>query len=159
VIKLLKMITFLPLDEIEQIAREKEPNYAQKRLASEVTRFVHGEEGLEAALKVTEGMGPGSNAVLSGQVLAELSKDMPNAELKKSEVIGQKFVDIAVRIGLLPSKGEAVRLIKNGGAYLNNERVEDPAVVLEAKNLVDGKFLILSAGKKKRILVQILFEK
>ncbi len=160
VIRLLKMLTFLPLEEIQAIERQMQDaayvaNRAQKRLAEEVTRFVHGEEGLQAALRVTEGMGPGAEAVLSGDVLAELIKDMPSAALDKSEVIGQKFVDVVVKMGLLPSKSEAVRLIKNGGAYLNNERVEDPTLLLVEKDAIDGKFLLFSAGKKKRMLLQI----
>jgi tyrosyl-tRNA synthetase len=155
VIRMLRMLTFLSLEEIREIEREMKtlPNFAQKRLAEEVTRFVHGEEGLEAALRVTEGMAPGAKAVLSGEVLSELSQDMPNATMDKVEIVGQKFVDVAVKIGLLPSKGEAVRLIKNGGAYLNNERIDDPAFLFSEQNLIDGKFLILSAGKKKRMLI------
>ncbi|MDE3045152.1 MAG: tyrosine--tRNA ligase [Verrucomicrobiota bacterium] len=160
VIGLLKRLTFLPLVEIEAIEREMKkpgyvPNTAQKKLAEEVTRFVHGEEGLQAALRVTEGMAPGSEATLSGETLAQLSGDMPNAKLSHGEVVGQKFVDVAVKVGLLPSKGEAVRLIKNGGAYLNNVRVDDPALVLQSKDLIDQKFLLFSVGKKKRMLIFI----
>ncbi len=161
VIRLLKMLTFLPIEQIEALGAQMQgsdyvPNSAQKLLACEVTRFVHGEQGLETALRVTEGMGPGAKATLNAEVLSELSKDMPNADLNKSEVVGQKYVDVAVKIGLLPSKGEASRLIKNGGAYLNNERVEDPSLVLSEEHLVDGMYLILSAGKKKRILLRII---
>ncbi len=161
VIRLLKMLTFLSIKEIDALEQRMKtpdyvPNSAQKLLASEVTRFVHGEEGLTAALRVTEGMAPGANATLNGTTLRELAKDMGCTELNKSEVINQKYVDVAVKIGLLPSKGEAMRLIKNGGAYLNNERVEDPAFILSKKNLVDGVYLIMSAGKKKRILVRVL---
>lgn len=159
VIRLLKMLTFLPLEEIAKIEKEMNeafyvPNSAQLKLASEVTRFVHGEEGLQAALKVTQGMGPGSDAVLNAEVLAELARDMPNAEMSKGEVIGQKYVDLMVKTGLLPSKGECIRLIKNGGAYLNNERISDPALILTETHLVEAKYLILSAGKKKRLLLK-----
>lgn len=156
VIKLLKMLTFLDLEEISEIeAGMSVPNSAQKRLAEEVTRFVHGEEGLQAALKVTEGMAPGSVAKLSGAVLQELASDMPNAELLLSEVVGQKYVDIAVKVGLVPSKSEGSKLIKNGGAYLNNERVADPALAIASSDLIDGSFLLFSAGKKKRMLIRI----
>jgi len=160
VIRLMKMLTFMPLDEIRAIEEGMsssgyEANSAQKRLAEEVTRFVHGEEGLQTALRVTEGVAPGSEAVLSGAVLEELSKDMPNATLSRSDVIGKKFSDVAVAIGLLPSKSEAARLIKNGGAYLNNERIEDPAFLLREENAIDNTFFLFSAGKKKRILLRI----
>lgn len=157
VIKLLKMLTFLDMEEIREIeANMHVPNSAQKRLAEEVTRFVHGSEGLEAAQKVTEGMGPGKEATLTGAVLRDLMADMPSAELSKSDVVGQKYVDIAVRVQLVPSKSEGSKLIKNGGAYLNNERVTDPAFTISSKDLIDHSYLLLSAGKKKRLLIKII---
>ncbi len=156
VIKLLKVLTFLEMDEIREIeAGMSVPNSAQKRLAEEVTRFVHGEEGLQAALKVTEGMAPGSDAKLSGSVLKELAGDMPTAELALNDVVGQKYVDIAVRVGLVTSKSEGSKLIKNGGAYLNNERVADLALTISLTDLIDHTYLLLSAGKKKRLLIKI----
>lgn len=156
VIKLLKMLTFLDLEEIREIeAGMSVPNSAQKRLAEEVTRFVHGEEGLQAALKVTEGMAPGSEACLSGAVLKELAADMPNADLSLDEVVGQKYVDIGVKVGLLASKSEGTKLIKNGGAYLNNERVADPALTISSTDLIDDAYLLMSIGKKKRLLIKI----
>lgn len=156
VIKLLKMLTFLEMDEIRKIEEGMHvPNSAQKRLAIEVTRFVHGEEGLATAQKVTAEMAPGSDAKLSSASLKEISDDMPSAELPLSEVIGQKFVDVAAKVGLVSSKSEGVKLIKNGGAYLNNERVMDPALSLSAKDVIDHSFLLLSAGKKKRLLIKI----
>jgi tyrosyl-tRNA synthetase len=130
VIRLMKMLTFIPLDEIQGIEHSMTQdgyvaNSAQKRLASEVTRFVHGDDGLASALHATDGMAPGSNTKLDLQVLESL----PNIPLGKSEVVGQKFVDVAVKIGLFSSKSEAVKLVKNGGAYLNNERISDPSLI------------------------------
>ena len=84
------------------------PNTAQKRLAEEVTRFVHGAEGLEAAQKVTGAMAPGADATLKGSQLLELAKDMPSFSLPRDEVIGQKFSDVAAKIQFLASKSEAV---------------------------------------------------
>jgi tyrosyl-tRNA synthetase len=156
VIPLLKRLTFLDLDEIKRIEQGMHvPNSAQKRLAEEVTRFVHGEEGLQTALKVTEGIAPGSEAKLSGEVLSRLAGDMPSAEMGVADVVGQKYVDIAVKVGLIPSKSEGVRLIKNGGAYLNNEKVLDPSHAITQGDLIDGSYLLFSAGKKKRLLIQI----
>jgi tyrosyl-tRNA synthetase len=157
VIKLLKMLTFLPLEEIAQIeAGMHVPNSAQKRLAEEVTRFIHGEAGLAIALKVTEAIAPGSDATLDGDTLRELEKDMPTSELTSNEVVGQKYVDIGVKIGLFPSKTEGGKLIKNGGAYLNNGRIEDPSLVISPEDLIDQTYLLFSAGKKKRTLVKII---
>jgi len=156
VIRLLKMLTFLELEEIQEIERSMHiPNQAQRRLAEEVTLFVHGKEGLEAALRVTEGIAPGTEAKLSAAVLKELAHDMPHARLNRVEVIGQKFVDVALKVGLVPSKAEAVRLIKNGGAYFNNEKIVDPSFSFESFHLIEDSYLLLSSGKKKRILVEI----
>lgn len=162
VIHLLKVLTFLPLSEIKKIEQEMEernyvPNTAQKKLAEEVTRFIHGEEGLNAALKVTKEMTPGeiSANALSANVLKELAKDMPHVCLQRNEVIGVKFIELASKIGLVTSKAEATRLIKNGGAYLNHDRIADPAFFIGEMHLIDGIYLLLSSGKKKRILVEI----
>jgi len=160
VIKLLRMLTFLEMEEIRSIEQEMKsrdyiPNSAQKRLAEEVTRFVHGEDGLAKALKVTEGMAPGSEAELSAQSFKELMRDMPHAEMKKSDVVDAKLTDLFVAVNLASSKSEAVRLIKNGGAYLNNVRIDDPAFVLSIRDLIDGAYVLLSAGKKKKFLVHV----
>lgn len=160
VVRMLKMLTFLPMAEIREIEQEMRsshyvPNTAQKRLAEEVTRFVHGEEGVAAALKVTEGIAPGSEARLSGALLQEIAADMPNATLSYGDAVGQKYIDVAVKIGLVPSKSEGNRLVKNGGAYLNNERIVDPAFAISPSDLIDGCYLLFSAGKKKRLLVSV----
>lgn len=160
VIKLLKMLTFLDMNEIRAIERKMQeadyvPNSAQKRLAEEVTRFVHGEEGLNKALKVTVGMGPGSEAVLNAESLKQLMKDMPHAEMKREEIINVKIVDLFVQLKLGSSKSEVIRLIKNGGVYLNNVRIDDVSFSISEKDFIDSTYLLLSAGKKKRFLVQI----
>lgn len=157
VIRLLKMLTFLDLSEITEIEKQMNvPNFAQKRLAEEVVRFVHGEEGVASAQRATTGMNPGTSANLSGDVLKELALDMPNTTLARNEVVGQKFSEIITRLGMTPSKSEASRLIKNGGAYLNNERVNDVAFVIEEKHLIDDTYLLFSTGKKNKMLVKIV---
>lgn len=160
VIKMLRMLTFVEMEEIGALERQMGgagyiPNTAQRRLAEEVTKIVHGEEGLQTALKVTEGAAPGTSARLDVDVFREIAKDMPHVVLSVDEVVGQKYVDILVKIGLLPSKAEATRLIQNGGAYLNNERVEDPRLQLTQAALIGGEFLLFGAGRKKKMIVSI----
>lgn len=160
VIKLLRMFTFLDMAEIFRIEKQMNepgyvPNSAQKHLAEEVTRFVHGEKGLHSALHVTEGMKPGTEANISAANFKALMREMPHGEMKKSDVLGCKAADLFVKCQLSPSKSEAVRLIKNGGAYVNNVRIDDPVYAICAKDLVEGAYLLLSAGKKNRFLVHI----
>ncbi len=160
VIKLLKMLTLLPIEEIQEIEKQMlkpnyEPNSAQKILAQEVTKFIHKEEGLKIALKVTQGVSPGAETVLDFETLKEISKDMPNVNLKLTQILGKKYIDIAFEIGLTSSKSESVRLIKNNGAYLNNEKISDPSILISEKDLINNTYLLFSAGKKKKILVTI----
>lgn len=160
VIKLMRMITFMDMEEIRTIEASMQkpsyvPNSAQQRLAEEVTRMVHGEEGLQTALKVTQAAAPGAESTLDLETLMNVAHDMPHVELKKSEVEGQKFVDIALLSQLVSSKGEATRLIQNGGAYLNNQKVDDPQLKITSNDIIGGQFLLVAAGKKKKILIKI----
>lgn len=160
VIKLMRLLTYMDLEEIETYEKKMQepgylPNTAQRKLAEELTRLVHGEEGLQAALKVTEGAKPGTEAKLDPEVLKEIARDMPHASLKTQEVVGAKFVDLVVKIGFLSSKGEAVRLIDNGGAYLNNEKIQDPHFKFTEDHLIGGRYLLLAAGKKKKLLLSV----
>ncbi|MFA6118819.1 MAG: tyrosine--tRNA ligase [Parachlamydiales bacterium] len=160
VIRLIKMLTFIDLKDIEDLEKQMStsgyiPNTAQKILAEEVTKFIHGQKGLEIALKVTQGASPGCDAALDFETLKEISRDMPNIILPLSDVADKKYVDIALLIGLVTSKSEAVRLIKNNGAYLNNEKIVDASFTVSQKNLINNTFLLFSSGKKKKILVTI----
>lgn len=159
--RMLRMLTFVELKEIEELEQaieegKAEPNHAQRRLAEEVTRFVHGDAGLATALKVTEAAKPGSQAVLDIEVLREIAADMPSAEVERDAVIGKSFVEVAVSAGLLNSKGEGNRLVLNGGGYLNNQKVSDPSRLVEKDDLVGDEFLLFGSGKKKKLLVKVL---
>lgn len=152
VIKLLKMLTFLDLAEIGEIENKMQiPNFAQRRLAEEVVRFVHGEEGVQSAIRETAVIAPGSETELNAEVL----KNLPHTLLQRGDVVGQRFSDVVTKLGMTPSKSEAVRLIKNGGAYLNNERVNDVAFVIGHNHLIDDTYLLLSTGKKNKLLVKV----
>ena len=157
VINLLKMLTFLPLEEIAELekAMGSQPNVAQKRLAQEVTRFVHGQEGVDTAERVTEGAKPGQSAELSAETLQAIAADMPNVTLEREQVVGHSYAALAAVTGLLSSKGEGVRMIKNGGAYLNNEKVTDATACVGPDQLIDNRYLLLGAGKKKKLLIQL----
>lgn len=151
VIRLLKMLTFLDLSEIAEIEKQMHtPNFAQRRLAEEVVRFVHGEVGVESARQETSRFAPGSETDLTAL------KSLPHTAIHRGDVVGQKFSDLVTRLGMTPSKSEATRLIKNGGAYLNNERVNDVAFVIGEKDLIEDTYLLLSTGKKNKTLVKVL---
>jgi tyrosyl-tRNA synthetase len=160
VIKLMKMLTFMDLTEIKEFETKMSspdyvPNTAQKRLAEEVTRIVHGEEALNKALKATEAAAPGSKAALDAEMLEQISGDIPSKSLKASEVVNQKLVDFVVQTGLQESKGDARRLIRNGGVYLNNVKVTDENASIEEKDLIEGRLLLLALGKKNKVLIRV----
>jgi len=160
VINLLKKLTFIPIEEIEELELDLQnnrlpPHTAQKRLAAEVTKLVHGEEGLEKAFKVTAAALPGSEALLDVAVLEEIKSDLPFIKLQEDQILGKKLAEVFVVSGMLPSKSEAIRLIKNGGAYFNNKKVETPDQMVEKAEVIEGRFLLLSVGKKSRLLIEL----
>lgn len=160
--RMMALLTFMEMGEIQEMQHQMSlpgyvPNRAQKKLAEEVTRFIHGEEGLKIAQKVTETAAPGSSGSLDAQSLEMIAQDMPHVSIPANEILGQRFVDVAARHQWAGSKSEAVRLIKNGGAYLNNIRIDDPFFQFDSSQLIDKTFFVVSIGKKKKILVRLLF--
>jgi tyrosyl-tRNA synthetase len=160
VIKLMCMLTFMDMEEIRQYEKQMQqadyvPRTAQKRLAEEVTRLVHGKEGLQTAIRVTEGIAPGAQANLNAATLESLASDMPSRQLSLEQVMHAKLIDFLVEIGLQTSKGEARRLIRNGGVYINNEKIVDENCIIDDRMMIDRRLMLLSAGKKNKILVRI----
>lgn len=160
VLMLMRMLTFMDMEEIRRIEQKMKKedyvaNTAQKRLAEEVTRLVHGEDKLKIALKVTAGAAPGSDTRLDAQVLEAIANDMPSYTFYRDDVLSSKLIDLMVKVGLQPSKSEAKRLIRNGGFYLNNEKILDENASITEENLIDGRLLLLAAGKKSKVIIRL----
>lgn len=160
VIKLMRLLTFMEMDEIRRYEKQMReegyvPRTAQKRLADEITRLVHGEEGLQTAIRVTEGIAPGSQTKLDAALLESLAADMPSCQLEMDQVKHAKLIDLLVQIGLQTSKGDARRLIRNGGVYVNNEKIDDENCMIEDHLLIENRLILLAAGKKNKMLVRI----
>ncbi|WRX28114.1 Aminoacyl-tRNA synthetase [Theobroma cacao] len=155
VVRFLKILTFLSMEEINELESGMTrpgyvPNTAQQRLAEEITRFVHGEDGLNEALKATEALRPGSETKLDWKTIEGIAEDVPSCTLPYNQVVNLSIVDLSVCSGLFESKSAARRLLKQGGLYLNNNRVDNEIKRIEAEDIVDGKVLLLSAGKKNK---------
>ncbi|MFZ5846062.1 MAG: tyrosine--tRNA ligase [Actinomycetota bacterium] len=159
VIDLLKYYTFRSREEIEELAaqtREKPfLRAAQRALADDVTTLVHGAEE-------TERIRAASAALFGGGDLGELGVDTLGAALREAGVVQVKRVDgiptitdLLVESGLAASKGAARRTIGEGGAYLNNRRVEDPELVPGDDDLIGGTWLVLRRGKKHLAGVEV----
>ena len=160
VVRFMKILTFVSLDEIQELEESMKkpgyvPNTVQRRLAEEVTRFVHGEEGLGEALKATEALRPGAQTELDSQTIEGIADDVPSCSLPYDQVLKCPLVDLAASTGLLASKSVVRRLIKQGGLYLNNMKIGSEDKLIEERDIVDGKVLLLSAGKKNKMVVRI----
>lgn len=160
VITMLKRLTFMPLEEVAEIeASMKQSNYvpntAQKILASEVTKFVHGNEGLKVALEVTQAAKIGDKGQLDINQIKAIKQDFPSTLLQKNEIIGKPFAQLFLISGLTNSKSDAIRLIKNNGAYVNNQKLSDAKKNVSEDDLIENTYIVLGAGKKKKLLVEL----
>ena len=149
--ELLRIFTFLPREEIEdleaQTAEKPFLRAGQKRLADEVTALVHGEEEVEQAAAAAAALfGGGDLASVKPDTLSSALREAGGTTLPVGELPG--ILDLLVASGLSKSKGEARRTVGEGGAYLNNVRVEDPDLQPTEGDLVAGSWLVLRRGKK-----------
>jgi tyrosyl-tRNA synthetase len=163
VIKLLRLLTFLDMAEIRHYEKmmssdEYEPNSAQRRLAAEVTEWIHGKEGLELALRTTQNLAPGKEGELTAETLAEIAKDIPICELPYEQGTAATVAELFVLAKLCSSNSEARRLIKQGGAYINNSKQEKEQAnsLVGQDSLIDKRYLLLSAGKKNKVVVSLM---
>jgi tyrosyl-tRNA synthetase len=159
VIGFLKRLTFLPLEQIAEVAEAmQQPGYvpftAQKLLAAEVTRFVHGQAGLDEALRITQEAAPGGETVLSEQTMRALAQSLGSTGVDGSVLMGARVVDLLVECQMSPSKGEARRLIANGGVSLNNVRIDQVDRAIVEGDLIADRFLLLTVGKRKKAIVE-----
>ena len=131
----LSLLTYLPMEEVHRLAAAEgqEINRSKEILAYEATKIVHGEEEARKAQETAK-------ALFGGGMSAEI----PQIRVE----IGEKFVDALTRGGVFPSKGEARRLIQQGGLTLNDVRVVDEHYVLQETDFPDGSALV-KKGKKK----------
>jgi tyrosyl-tRNA synthetase len=150
VVDMLKVFTFLTRDEIEELGRQTEEKpflrAGQRALAEHVTTLVHGaEEAGHVQAAAAALFGGGDLHALSTATLGAALREAGSAT-----VAGDipSYVDLMVETGLAKGRGEARRTIAEGGAYLNNQRVEDPELVPSPEDLVGGSWLVLRRGKK-----------
>lgn len=156
VIKYLKYFTFLSHEEIEELEEKvkTEPwkREAQRRLAEEVTKFVHGEEGLDEAQTVTKALFSGDVRNLTTKQVETALAKAPSAESGKEK---KNLVEFLVDTGIEKSKRQAREDIQNGAIYVNGDRIKDLDFEVDPSAAFDGKFVIIRKGKKKYTLVHV----
>ena len=145
--KCLRMLTFLPMDEVNRLSALEgaEINKAKEVLAFEITKFVHGEEKAQQALDA-------SKAVFAG---GGVSESMPTTKMDASRFAGEGvgLAALMKEVGLEPSTSEAIRTIKGGGARVNGEQITDNRYAVSEKDIKDG-VIILQKGKKKYMKIE-----
>ncbi|MCT3832478.1 tyrosine--tRNA ligase [Elizabethkingia anophelis] len=160
--RFIKFYTFLEKEEIDKLIEEHRTapheRKLQKKLAEEVTVWVHGRAEYERALKASEilfGRSTAEDLVsLDEELFLQIFDGVPQKEVAKSEVIGSNIVDlISDKSGFLKSKGEAKRELSGNAISVNKEKVNDTFEASE-KDLIDGKFLLLQKGKKSYFIVK-----
>ena len=146
----LRFFTFLSVDEIAAI--EESDKSVQGRpagqgiLAKEVTRLVHGEEGLASSERITEALFSGDLASLTETDLAQLAQDgLPTTELDTSE---QTIVEVLTQSELAKSNKMAREFIGNGAVSVNGEKIADAEVILKKEDALFGKYSVIKRGKK-----------
>ncbi|MGC7873819.1 tyrosine--tRNA ligase [Desulfosporosinus sp. SYSU MS00001] len=155
VVKFLKYFTFLTIDEINALAqdleREPEKRKAQRTLANEVTRLVHGQVALDRAEKITKALFGGGLKGLSASEVEEGFSDVPSAAIDNADI---SFVDLLVQAGVVSSKRQARESIENGAIYVNDLRCNDLETSVSQLERLDGKYLIVRRGKKNYYLIK-----
>ncbi|MBU6159262.1 MAG: tyrosine--tRNA ligase [Bacteroidetes bacterium] len=160
--KWIKIFTLLPPDIIDPLTEKHQQQSSerllQKKLAEEVTRFIHGEAGLEQALQTTE--------KLFSRVEKPIT-DFSKEDLEQLEGVtklsfdhsalaqGIPVIQLLTDAGIFPSKGEARKMIQNGGVSLNKEKIKDQNELISDQHLLHSQYLLVQKGKKHYFLIEV----
>jgi tyrosyl-tRNA synthetase len=162
----IKIFTFLSLEEVEAVIAEHTGNEnqrkLQKKLAAEITAFVHGKDALEKAMQATELLF--SKDTL--QIITSLSKEQLDQTLQgvpAVEINGQELnsanpdlITFLADAGIFPSKGEARKMVQGGGVSLNKQKVTDTSATITLASFINDKYLFIQKGKTNYYLVKAL---
>ncbi|SFM44929.1 tyrosine--tRNA ligase [Salibacterium qingdaonense] len=157
VIKFLHYFTFLSEQEIthyeQELENRPEERAAQRRLAEEVTTFVHGEEALKQAQNISAALfgKDGDIKSLSAEEIQQGFKDVPGHTIEEKEA---GLIELLIEAGIASSKRQAREDISNGAVYINGDRCQDLDKVVGDEDKIDGSFTVIRRGKKKYFLIQ-----
>ncbi|SMF90866.1 tyrosyl-tRNA synthetase [Paenibacillus uliginis N3/975] len=156
VIRYLKFFTFLTKEQIDElevkVQTEPHKREAQLKLAEEMTRFVHSEEALIQAQKITEALFSGEIKSLTADEIEQGFKEMPTFHASKES---KNIIDWLVDLGIEPSKRQAREDVTRGAISMNGEKVTDMDMEVSVDNSFDGRFIIIRKGKKNYSLVKL----
>ncbi|MGB1249398.1 MAG: tyrosine--tRNA ligase [Candidatus Promineifilaceae bacterium] len=161
VLELMRFYTFLSQDQMAEyeVAVVEQPHRrgAQKRLAQEVTRMVHGDTALSKAEQATAVLFGGSLDGLDSADIADIFAEVPSSNIAKSALEGDgvAVADLLANTTLASSKGDARRSLKGGSMNLNNVRITNGNQRISLNDAIEGQFIVLRKGKKKYHLVKV----
>lgn len=154
--KVARTLTLLSNEEIFALDKQLlvDPLSTKKFVAEVIVASIHGEEGLKSAQVITQSMHPRKEASISQSDFQNLIALGQGVSLKKSQLLGRRWIDICVEIGFCSSKGEARRLIAQKGLYINNIPMSEHDVC-EATQVCYDHYVLLAQGKKKKLVVYL----
>lgn len=161
VVTYLKYFTFRTREEIAELeqALKKNPERrdAQRQLARDVTGWIHGPDQVTRAERAAAVLFGGSLADASADDILMVFDDVPSVSVPAAALLsGVPVTELAVSSGLAASKGEAARLIKQGGLYINDRRVSDERALIGAPDAIGGVVIVLRKGQRERRLARIV---
>ncbi len=120
--------------------------------------MVHGETALARAEQASQALFGGEISGLTGDEIADIFAEVPSSETPRQPIAegSVAVLDLLVSSGIAKSKGEARRSVAEGGIYLNNRRISDPAQAVAPGDVLDGRFLVLRKGKKTYHLIKVM---
>lgn len=162
--RFLKIFTFLDKSEIDSLTARHKGNeherLLQKRLAEEVTRFVHSEEELQFAIRASQILFSNDTAEvlrkLNEKQLLEMLDGVPAVQVSLSNFEGKDVISILSESSIFPSKGEAKKMVANGGVFLNKEKLLQADLVMSKEILLLDKYLLVQKGKKNYYLLNVV---
>lgn len=161
--KWIKIFTFLPKNDIEDLIHAHESDASkrllQKTLAKEITIFVHGEDEFKKALETTEKLFSGESTSAEALSINDLESMDGVTKIEYSSInIAQNpdVVSFLANCGIMPSKGEARKMIQNGGISINSKKLESTQIIINNSLLLHQKYLLVQKGRKNYYLVKVI---
>jgi tyrosyl-tRNA synthetase len=155
----LRFFTFLPRAEIVELetvsAKEPERRHAQRALAREVTRVVHGADAVREAEAAAQRLFGGDLAAMSVNELLQVFPNVPSSDAAYLSD-GWPVVELLSSAGVTSSKSEATRLIRSGGIYINSRRVTDEKERVTPDQAIEGQLFVVRKGKRDNFLIRIV---
>ena len=161
--RFLKIFTFLNQQEIEDLAASHKGSESlrilQKKLAEELTVFVHSRKDYEFAAKASTILFNNDTAEVLRELdetqLLQVMEGVPAINVKKEEFIKTELISFLAGSGIFTSKGDAKKMLASGAIYINKEKIEDPSTTMDAYRLLNNKYLLVQKGKKNYYLVKV----